>query len=58
MSALGENIEQFKIPVCNSFKPKIFKNQLCYEIDINNVKLNTENNKKGLFFVLDYNKVR
>ena len=55
MSALGVKIEQFKVPVCNSFKPKIFKNQLCYEIYSDEFNLNTKN-KQGLLFVLDYNK--
>ena len=30
---VGVKIEQFKFPVCNSFKPVVRKDQLCYEFD-------------------------
>ena len=32
---LGTKIEQFENYVCNSFRPKILNNQLCYELDLN-----------------------
>ena len=32
---MGMHTEFFKMPVCNSFRPKIFYNQLCYEVDVN-----------------------
>ena len=32
---LGSKIEQFDTYVCNSFRPKILNNQLCYELDLN-----------------------
>ena len=35
MSTMGVMIDQFEVPVCNSFKAKIFYNQLCYEVDPN-----------------------
>ena len=35
MSAMGVKINQFSMPVCNSFKPKIIYDQLCYEVDPN-----------------------
>ena len=61
MSAMGVKIDQFDVPVCNSFRAKILNDQLCYEVDPNlfidkaNVK---ENLKLGLDLVLDYNKDR
>ena len=35
MLDMGKQTDMFKIPVCNSFKAKIFYNQLCYEVDPN-----------------------
>ena len=37
VSAMGMKTDLFSVPVCNSFKAKIFYNQLCYEVDVNNV---------------------
>ena len=30
---MGVKIDQFDVPVCNSFRPKIISNQLCYTVD-------------------------
>ena len=35
MLGMGKQTDLFKMPVCNSFKAKIFYNQLCYEVDSN-----------------------
>ena len=35
MSVLGVKIDQFNAPVCNSFRPKLIKDQLCYTVDPN-----------------------
>ena len=35
MSVMGVKIDQFDVPVCNSFRPKILKDQLCYSVDPN-----------------------
>ena len=35
MSTMGIKIEQFDVPVCNSFRAKIIKDQLCYTVDPN-----------------------
>ena len=32
---MGIQIDLLKMPVCNSFRPKIFYSQLCYEVDVN-----------------------
>jgi len=33
MSVMGVKIDQFDVPVCNSFRPKIIRDQLCYTVD-------------------------
>ena len=61
MSAMGTIIEQFKVPVCTSFIPKILYDQLCYEVDLDAYKTisNIENDiKLGLAFFMDYNEDR
>ena len=61
MSAVGVKIDQFDDPVCKSFQAKIFNDQLCYEVDLNNVsnKNNIENELKlGFSFIIDYNEDR
>ena len=63
MSAMGVKIDQFDDPVCNSFQAKIQNDQLCYEVDLDEIV--KEKNidveaalKSGLNFVLDYNEDR
>ena len=38
MSVMGVKIDQFDVPVCNSFRPKIIMDQLCYTVDPNEYK--------------------
>ena len=38
MSVMGVKINQFTVPVCNSFRPKIIMDQLCYQVDPNEYK--------------------
>ena len=38
MSVMGEKIQQFDVPVCISFRPKMIRDQLCYTVDPNNYK--------------------
>ena len=55
---MGDKIDQFDIPVCNSFRSKILQNQLCYEVDLDKFKKfsNIENQlKKGFLFIYDVN---
>ena len=56
---LTEKKNKFRIPVCNSFQPKIFFNQLCYEININKFKdkhlFSEQNLKLGLSMLVDTN---
>ena len=61
MTALGENIDEFDVTVCNIFEAKVHNDQLCYEVDLDSYKdrLNIEKQlKNGLFLVLDYNEDR
>ena len=61
MSAMGTKIDEFDVPVCNSFQAKVLNDQLCYEVDLN--KLSNKNNldrelKSGFSFIMDYNEDR
>ena len=38
MSVMGVKIDQLDVPVCNSFRPKIIRDQLCYTVDPNEYK--------------------
>ena len=38
MSVMGVEIDQFDVPVCTSFRPKIIRDQLCYTVDPNEYK--------------------
>ena len=61
MSKVGEKIDQFDVPVCNSFQDKILNDQLCYEVDLNRFtnKVNWEDETKlGFNFIMDYNEDR
>ena len=57
-SIMGEKIDEFDVAVCNSFRPKIVQNQLCYEVDLNkfqnfsNIEIQL---KKGFTFLYDIN---
>ena len=58
---LGEKNEEFDIPLCNIFKAKPYFDQLCYEMDLQELKDSPklENQLKfGLTLVLDYNEER
>ena len=38
VSVMGVKIDQFDVPVCNSFRPKLVMDQLCYQVDPNEYK--------------------
>ena len=61
MSSVGVKIKEFNVPVCNSFVPKIFHDQICYQIDLeryrDNINIETQI-RKGLVFIMDYNEDR
>ena len=60
-NSVGAKIEEFDMPVCNSFQSKILNDQLCYEIDLNKFT-NKDNIKQeltnGFVFTMDYNEDR
>ena len=64
MSAVGTRIENFPLPVCNSFYIKILNDQVCYEVDIEKFSdkedpLKSDKQLKlGFAFVIDYNEDR
>ena len=60
MSVMGVKIDQFDVPVCNSFQEKILNDQLCYEVDLQNIKQENYDKdlKLGLAFLMDYNEDR
>ena len=43
LSAMGVKIDQMDVPICNSFRPIIMKDQLCYTVDLNKGKLQKTN---------------
>ena len=57
---MGIKIDQFSVPVCNSFRPKIIQDQLCYEVDPNEYKklLNNDEIELGLTLYINYNEER
>ena len=60
MSAMGVKIDQFDVPVCNSFQAIILKDQLCYEVDPNLYKsfFTAEDLKYELKLYIDVNNDR
>ena len=58
---LGQKIHNLTIPVCNSFQPTLLNDQMCYEIELNNMtnkKTVKEDIKAGFVFIMDYNEDR
>ena len=59
MSVMGVKNDQIDVPVCNSFRPKIQKDQLCYTVDLNEIKKKTVLKNKVFFtFFMDFNEDR
>ena len=61
MSVMGKKIDQFEIPVCDKFKPKILNDRLCFQVDVNEFTDQIDKQKamkKGLIFFMDYNEDR
>ena len=61
MSSMGLLINQFSFPICRSFRAKVFKDQLCYELNPNEF-ISPDNLQEslrvGLTLVIDDNKDR
>ena len=59
MSVMGVKINQFDVPVCNSFRPKIIRDQLCYTVDPNEYKNQIDlKGKISLSLYIHYNEDR
>ena len=58
LSAMGVKIEQFGVPVCKSFRPKIFQDQLCYTVDPNTFKNNHKSKELSLTLFINLNEER
>ena len=55
-SAMGVKIDQIGVPVCNSFRPKIIKDQMCYTVDPNKYKDKIDlNDVLSLSLFINYN---
>ena len=58
-SAMGVRVDQIDVPVCNSFKAKIYKDQLCYQVDPNKYKHRIDlKNELSLSLFIDFNEDR
>ena len=58
-SAMGVKIDGLDVPVCNSFRPKILRDQLCYSVDLNKIKQSIKFKDKASFsFFIDFNEER
>ena len=58
-SMMGTKITEFKVPVCNSFRAKLVKDQLCYEVDLSRFKNHINfKDKLVLTLLIDYNEDR
>ena len=58
-SAMGVKIDQIDVPVCNRFMPKVRRNQICYTVDLDKIRKETELKGKVYFvFFIDYNEDR
>ena len=57
--AMGRETSLFNVPVCQSFKAKIFYNQLCYEVDVHDFidrdSMTSSELKLGLSLLVDVN---
>ena len=58
MKSMGREINEFHVPVCDSFEAIIKNEQLCYEVDLEKFKdldKIKEQLESGLVLILDYN---
>ena len=52
------NFSRFREPVCSIFQQRIFKDQVCYEVDLKKEEKTSENMHLGLGFLYDNNEER
>ena len=59
MSVMGVKSDQFDVPVCNSFRPKVIRDQLCYTVDPNEYKYKIDlKGELSLALFIHYNEDR
>ena len=59
MSAMGAKIDHIDAPVCTSFKAKIIRDQLCYQVDPNKYKDKIDlNGELSISLFIHYNEDR
>ena len=58
MEIVGKTVDNFSLPVCTKFKPKLLKGQLCYNFDLEDIKGIRQGRSGGLKFLMDYNEDR
>ena len=58
MSTMGVKINGFQDPFCNSFRPVVFRRQLCYEVDPNDYKFGTNKDNLSLSLLVNFNEDR
>ena len=61
MAALGEERENFSLPLCSVFQPRVLAGQMCYFVDLSNVsraKGVRQGPAHGLTLFIDYNDER
>ena len=61
VSRVGKKVSEFELSVCNSFRKTLLKGQLCYTLDVNQLrreKFSSEDFRLGLTLLLDYNEDR
>ena len=59
MSIMGVKVDKIEVPVCNSFRPKIILDQLCYTVDPNEYKKYLDpKDELGLTLYINYNENR
>ena len=60
---LGQQINDFEVPVCNIFVAKNWNDQVCYELNLNPLKAEDDIDidhqlKDGILLILDFNEER
>ena len=61
LSRVGQKVSEFDLPVCNSFRKTLLRGQLCYSLDVNQLRreqFSSQQFRLGLTLLLDYNEDR
>ena len=61
IKVMGNEVDRFDVPVCNSFKAILHNDQLCYQVDLEEFRdeeMLEKQLKHGLVIIIDENKDR